>query len=158
MLYYPCIIVSSDLIWNIPCSFGLPAMQKRIAKLVNVQRRATKMIPSLRNKPYEERLPHLNLLSPEKRRLRGKLVECFKILNSFTNVDPSKLFEVDDSTRTRNNGAKLKRRQVYSDCTKFFTNTVVRDWNKLSPSVVQGNLTASFKNNLGRCLHHLSVH
>ncbi len=67
-----------------------------------------KMIPSLRNKPYEERLSHLNLFSLDKRRLRGKLIECFKIPNGFTNVDPTKLFVMDDSTRTRNNGAKLK--------------------------------------------------
>ncbi len=77
------------------------------------------MIPSLRNKPYEERLSHLNLFSLETRRLRGKLIECFKILNGFINVDPNKLLLMDDSTLTRNNGAKLKYRQVNSDCTKL---------------------------------------
>ncbi len=53
---------------------------KDIAKLEGVQRRATKIIPSLRNKSYEERLSTLNMFSFEKRRLRGKLIECFKIL------------------------------------------------------------------------------
>ncbi len=38
------------------------------------------------------------------------------------------------------------------------SNTVVRDWNKLLPSVVQRNSIASFKNNLARYLLHLSVH
>ncbi len=117
------------------------------------------MIPSLRNKPSEERLSHLDLFSLEKRRLRWKLIERFKIRNGFTNVNPTKLFELDDLTRTKNNGAKLKRRQVHSDCTKFlFTNGAVRDWNTLTPSVVQCNSIASFKNNLDRCLLHLSVH
>ncbi len=111
---------------------------KDIAKLKGAQRRATKMIPSLRNKPHEERLSHLNLFSLEKRRLRGKLIECFKVLNGFTNVDGTKLFVVDDSSRTRSNGANLTCKQVNSDCAKyFFTNGVVRDWNKLPPSVVQ---------------------
>ncbi len=60
--------------------FWSPHLAKDIAKLEAVQRRATKMIPSLRNKSYEERLARLHLLSLEKRCLRGKLIECFKIL------------------------------------------------------------------------------
>ncbi len=90
-----------------------PHQVNDIAKF-GVQRRATKMIPSSRNKPYEERLSHLNLLSLEKRRLRGKLIECFKILNGVTNVDPTKLSETNDSTRPRSNGDELQCRQVHS--------------------------------------------
>ncbi len=52
--------------------FWSPYHAKDIAKLEAIHRRATKMIPSLRNKPYDERLEQLNLLSLEKRRLRGK--------------------------------------------------------------------------------------
>ncbi len=138
--------------------FLFPHHAKDIVKL-SVQRRATKMIVSLRNKPYEERLSHLKLFSLEKRRLRGKLIECFKILHGFTNVDPTKFFQIDDSTRTRNNDVRLKCRQVHLDCTKlFFTNAVVRDWNKLPPSAVQCNSIASFKNNLDRYLLHINVH
>ncbi len=106
--------------------FWSPRHVKDSAKLEGVQRRATKMIPSLRNKSYEERLSNLNMFSLEKRRLRGKLIVCFKILNGFTNVDRSKLFMIDDTLQTRNNGIKLKCRQVNSDCTKFsFANVVV---------------------------------
>ncbi len=60
--------------------FWSPHLAKDIAKLEAVHRRATKMIPSLRNKSYEERLARLNMFSLEKRRLRGKLIKCFKIL------------------------------------------------------------------------------
>ena len=126
--------------------FWSPHHEKDIAKLESVQRRATKMIPSLRNKSYEERLTQLNLFSLRKRRLRGKLIECFKILKGFTNVEFDKLFLVDDAARTRNNGHKLKCRQVRSDITKFFfTNDIVREWNKLPSSVVQCNTVNSFK-------------
>ncbi len=66
--------------------FWSPHHAKNIAKVEAVQRRATKMITSLSKKSYEERL-----VSLEKRRLRLKLIECFKILKGFTNVDASKM-------------------------------------------------------------------
>ncbi len=110
---------------------------KDIAKLEAVQRRATKIILSLRNKSYEERLARLNVFSLEKRRLRGILIECFEILKGFTNVDTNKLFSTDNLSRTRSNGIKLRCRQIKLDCTKFFfTIDVVREWNKLPSSVV----------------------
>ncbi len=59
--------------------FWTPHHAKTIAKLEVVQRRAMKIIKSLRNKSCEERLARLNLLSLEKRRFRGKIIECFKI-------------------------------------------------------------------------------
>ncbi len=100
------------------------------------------MITSLRSKSYEERLASLNLFSLEKRRLKGKITECFK---GFTNVDASKLFSVDDTSRTRSNGVKLRCKQVQLDSTKFFiTNDVVREWNKLPSSVVQCDTINSF--------------
>ncbi len=85
--------------------FWYPHHAKDITKLGGVQRKASKMIPSLHNKPYGGRLSHLYLFSLEKRRTRGNLIEYFKILNDFTSVAPTNLYEMDDSTRTRNNGA-----------------------------------------------------
>ncbi len=114
--------------------FWSPHRAKDIAKLEAVQRRATKMVTSLRNKAYEKRLVQLNLFSLEKRRLRGKLIECFKILKGFTNVDTNKIFSINTTSRTRSNGVKPRCKQVQLDCTKFFiTNDVVREWNKLPP-------------------------
>jgi len=53
------------------------------------------MIPSLRNKSYKERLALLSVsFSVEKRHVRGKVMEHFKILKGFTNVDANKLFLV----------------------------------------------------------------
>ncbi len=73
-------------------------------------------------------------------------------------MDLTKLCVMDDSTRTRNNGAKLKCRKVYLDCTKFFfTNAVIRDWNRSLPSVAQCNSIASLENNLDHYIFHLNV-
>ncbi len=132
--------------------FWSPHHAKDTGKLEAVQRRTTKMIPSLHNKFYEEWLARLNLFSLEKRRLRGKLIDCFKILKGFTSVDANKLFSIDDLSRTKSNGIKFRCRQIEHDCTKFFfTNDVLREWNKFAPSVVQCITVNFFKNKLD---HH----
>ena len=59
-----------------------PYYKKDINKLERVQRRVTKMIPSLREKSYEERLKELNLFPLTQRRLRGDLIQVFKIMKT----------------------------------------------------------------------------
>ncbi|KAF2351340.1 hypothetical protein FHG87_017905 [Trinorchestia longiramus] len=65
------------------------------------------MIPELSNLSYETRLQHLELISLERRRLRGQLIETFKYLNGLNNVTLEGLFERDSNVQTRNNGQKL---------------------------------------------------
>ncbi len=124
--------------------FWSPHLSKDIANLEAAQRRDTKMILSLGNKIYEERLAQLDLFSLEKRRLRGKLSVSKNLrgLQMWTLI----LFLIDDSSRMRSNGVKLRCKQLHLNCTKFFyTNDVVREWNKLPPSVVQCNTINSFR-------------
>ena len=61
--------------------------KKDIDKLERIQRRATKMIPELRDLSYESRLLQCGLTTPETRRLRGDQIEVFKIVNSYEDVD-----------------------------------------------------------------------
>ncbi len=111
------------------------------------------MNTSLCNKPYKECLTRINLFYPEKQLLRGLLIECFKIFNGFTNVDGSMMFSIDNTSRTGNNGVKRRCKQIELDCTElFFTNDVVREWNKLPPSVVQCDTINLFKNKLDHYL------
>jgi len=51
-----------------------------------VQRRATKLITSLKDETYEERLRALNLQTLETRRVRGDLIEVLKIFKGFENL------------------------------------------------------------------------
>ncbi len=68
-------------------------------------------------------------------------------------MDVSKLFSIDNSSRTRSNSVKLRCKQVQLDCTKFFfTNDIINEWNKLPPSTAQCDTINSFKNKLD---HHL---
>ena len=63
-----------------------PYRKKDIDMLERVQRRATKMIPQLRNISYEMRLKECDLTTLETRRLRGDKIEVFKILNGYENI------------------------------------------------------------------------
>ena len=58
-----------------------PHLRKDINTLEQIQMRATKLIPELKHLTYDERLHRLGLTTLEKRRLRGNLIEAYKILS-----------------------------------------------------------------------------
>jgi hypothetical protein len=53
-----------------------------IEKIENVQRRATKQVPTLKNMEYNERLKKLKMPTLKYRRMRGDMIEVFKIINN----------------------------------------------------------------------------
>ena len=55
--------------------------------LERIQHRATKLIPNMRHKSYEERIECLGLTTLKTRRLRGQLIQAFKIINQFDKVN-----------------------------------------------------------------------
>ena len=130
-----------------------PYYQKDINKLERVQRRVTKMIPSLKNKPYEERLRELNLFPLTQRRLRGDLIQVFKIIKGIDNMNCSKYFTIDQSNYTRGNGCKIIGKSFNSHESKnFFFNRVVNLWNGLPRDVIDCSTVDSFKLRLDKYL------
>ena len=55
----------------------------------------TRMLPDLKNMSYPERLKKLGLTTLESRRLRGDLIEVFKIVKGFHNIDRNIFFHRD---------------------------------------------------------------
>jgi len=71
-----------------------PQLQKDKKCLEKVQRRATRMVKRFNKLPYETRLRKLGIYSLDRRRLRGDLIETFKIITGKEHVDSSKFFSV----------------------------------------------------------------
>ena len=69
--------------------FRSPHLKQDIIELEKVQKRATKMIKGLEHLPYEGKL---GLFSLEKRRLRGDMIEGYKIMHDVETVDKEIFF------------------------------------------------------------------
>jgi len=61
------------------CGILNPRHQSLIGKLENVQKRATKSVINVKKLHYEERLRRLKLPTLKYRRIRGDMIELYKI-------------------------------------------------------------------------------
>ena len=120
--------------------------------LEGVQRRATKLVNSLKNHSYEERLKALNLTTLETKRLRGDLIEVFKIVKGLDNLNLNNYFEVSTAV-TRGHTFELVKKGCHLDCRKFcFSFRIVNTWNSLSNDVIACDSVNSFKIRLDKWL------
>ena len=108
----------------------------RDIKLIGVQRRATRLSRDLRNEPYNIRLTTLGLPTLQFRRERADMLQVFKILNGYEDIDSSRLFTLS-STGLRGHSLKLfKERSRLLLRKQTFTQRVVDSWNNLPENVV----------------------
>ena len=123
-----------------------PYYLRDISALEKVQRRATRMIPSLRQFSYIERLRHFSMTTLSTRRLRYDLITVYKIVHSQLLLNPDLFFHQKtlDCTRGHHNKffvnySRLELRR------NFFSNRVVSSWNSLPESCVTASSVLVFK-------------
>ena len=117
--------------------------------LEQVQRRATRLISSISDLPYEQRLVQLGLTTLELRRLRGDLIQVFKIVHGFDKLVFDDFFTLSHNTHTRGHGLKLHIHRSRLDVRKyFFSRRVVQEWNTLPAEVVYSSSVNVFKNGI----------
>ena len=123
-----------------------PLLKSQEKDIEDVQRRATKLIGSIKDLTYSERLEQLKLPSLQHRRRRGDMIETYKYI---TKKYSAKKPEWKLNDRNRGNGYKLaKHGPTQKQRVNFLTNRVINDWNKLPAKVVQAETLNQFKNRL----------
>jgi hypothetical protein len=136
-------------VWN-------PYQKGDIAQLESVQRRATKVAQGMNGKTYADRLILLDLTTLSARRIRGDLIQFFKIVHGIDHVN----WQVEPRIGHPRGGEKGKYiLENVKDCQmrkEFFTSRAAEAWNQLPDMVVEALTVNSFKARLDehlRCCH-----
>ena len=93
----------ASVVWNPSCI--------RDQKLTEgVQRRATKLVTTISELSYEERLRKLGIPTLQHRRLRTDMLQVFKIVQGVDKIDPGHFFTFANDTRTRGHKYKILKK------------------------------------------------
>ena len=131
------ILEYANVTW--PVSF-----KKDVDKLERVQRRATGLLPHIRQLHYEDRLQILNLPSLVYRRVRGDMIEAYKFCHDLYTVDCG-ILGMANSSITRGHNLKLSRLTCRSRVRHdYFSQRIVEYWNSLPSDVVNASSVNSF--------------
>ena len=144
-----------------------PWLRQDIDLLENVQRRAVRAVSGL-NGTYEEKLLSLNMLSLEQRRLRGDMIETYKLLHNFEDIDPSTFFYLSANNHnyaTRHSAVVSENIAIPSygliKCqskldlrSNFFSQRVVSPWNDLPAFVKNSVSIENFKINYDKAMSY----
>jgi len=89
------------------------------------------------------------LYSLQRKRLRGDLIETYKILTGKEKSNSEKLFQKVTTTTLRGHSLKLYKKNSRLNIRKhFFSQRIVDYWNKLTDDIVSATTISCFKNRL----------
>ena len=134
-------------------------MEKDIECLEKVQKRLIRSLSNVRGSTYEEKLKDAGLTSLKDRRRRGDLIEAFKTLNGFNNVEKSAWFEIADpdqshhvtrsqsSDVTNGNSTCILRQRARTELrNQSYRFRTARAWSCLPDNVRNATSVNAFKN------------
>ena len=134
---------SNNVIW--------PPRYKKDVELEQVQRRATKQVPGLRDMEYSDILKHLKLPTLVFRRIRGDMIEIYKIINVYDPKVASQLIQLNKNKSTRGHSIKIRRDHANRDIRRnYLMQRAATMWSYLPEAVVTAKTTNTFKNRLDK--------
>ena len=122
-----------------------PHLKRDKDAIERVQRRATKLVPELKDLPYPSRLQQLGLPTLMHRRRRADMLETYRIMNNQHHINihchcsvcPTKqMLELSKNTHTRGHKYKLRTYLATGARKSFFATRITEDWNKLKEATV----------------------
>jgi len=138
-----------------------PYLQSDIDILEKVQKRASRIPSNMKHLDYEKRLEIWGITTLKDRRIRGDLIQAYKVVHGLEKFNWFSTLEFENDCRTKaatSNSMRLKREgyrnksaHLNNHCHfvavrhEFFLNRVTEHWNKLSNSQVQARNINSFK-------------
>ena len=105
----------------------------------------------IRNKPYEQRMKTLRLTTLEDRRIRGDLIQMFKIVKEKDKISWVKNSRIIHSI-TRGHNLRYEKELIKNSSHRYnyFVNRIANEWNKLPQETVDSTSVTAFKRNLGK--------
>ncbi len=131
-----------------------PYKMKHVEQLESVQRRITKQLPGMKDLPYPERLQRLKLPTLSYRRLRGDLIEAYKMTNGLYEKDCISCLKLWSDVTTTDGQLRGHSKKLFLQRSRLcvrensFAVRVVPIWNKLPEDIVSAPDIDAFKNKL----------
>ena len=125
-----------------------------------VQKRFTRMLPGMEGISYEEKL---GLFSLERRRVRGDLIEVYKIMRGMDRVDSQMLFPRVEEGITRGHrfkvrGARFKGDSLAMRCMRqIFYTEGGGAWNPLPGELVEADTAVTFKGRFDKYMNRMGI-
>jgi len=134
----------ANSVWN-------PHRLGSIKDLEKVQMRATKLVITIKNLTYKDRLKRLKLPTLKYGRIRGDMIEVYKILTNKYDSRVNFYLEKQQDSITRGHSLKLVNNRYHYDLRKFsLAPRIVNVWNSLPEIVISADTTDTFKRRLDK--------
>jgi hypothetical protein len=105
--------------------------------LEKVQRKATRVVPGIRDLPYRERLQQLKLPNLVYRRQRGDMIQTYKIIHGIKDITEYSLLKLAEEGPVRGHSLQLQNPRCRTALRQhFLSHRVIENWNRLPELII----------------------